>query len=67
MMTAIAVAAALLATSAPPSADPLTTEIGALDAKVFDAYPHTQLTRRNDVPWDVAAVGVPQVKRQLLP
>ncbi|WP_294325543.1 nuclear transport factor 2 family protein [uncultured Sphingomonas sp.] len=38
MMTAIAVAAALLATSAPPPADPLTTEISALDAKVFDAY-----------------------------
>ena len=38
MMTATAVAAALLATSAPPPADPLTTEIGALDAKVFDAY-----------------------------
>lgn len=38
MMTAIAVAAALLATSVPPPADPLTTEVGALDAKVFDAY-----------------------------
>ena len=38
MMTAIAVAADLLATSVPPPADPLTTEIGALDAKVFDAY-----------------------------
>ncbi|WP_413062440.1 nuclear transport factor 2 family protein (plasmid) [Sphingomonas carotinifaciens] len=38
MMAAIAVAAALLATSVPLLADPLTTEIGALDAKVFDAY-----------------------------
>lgn len=37
-MTAIAVTAALLATFVPPPADPLTTEIGALDAKVFDAY-----------------------------
>jgi len=37
-MTAIAVAATLLATLVPVPADPLTTEIGALDAKVFDAY-----------------------------
>lgn len=37
MMTAIAVAAALLATSVLSPADPLTTEVGALDAKVFDA------------------------------
>ena len=38
MMTAIAVAAALLASPTPSPADPLTTEIGALDAKVFGAY-----------------------------
>jgi hypothetical protein len=38
MTIAIALAAALLAVPAPPAADPLTTEIGALDAKVFDAY-----------------------------
>ncbi|GAA3266753.1 nuclear transport factor 2 family protein [Sphingomonas yabuuchiae] len=38
MITAIAVAAALLATSMPPPANPLTTEISALDAQVFDAY-----------------------------
>ena len=38
MTTAIALAAALLAASAPVPADTLTTEIGALDAKVFDAY-----------------------------
>jgi len=38
MMTAIAFAAALLAEPAQLPADPLTKEIGALDAKVFDAY-----------------------------
>ncbi|MEG3092706.1 nuclear transport factor 2 family protein [Sphingomonas sp. PB1R3] len=38
MTIAIAVAAGLLATSVPTSADPLTIEIGALDTKVFDAY-----------------------------
>jgi len=37
-MTAIALAALLLTASALPPADPLTTEIGGLDAKVFDAY-----------------------------
>jgi len=34
----IAITAALIATPVPPTADPLTTEITALDAKVFDAY-----------------------------
>lgn len=48
MMTAIAVAAALLATPAPPPADPLTTEIGALDAKVFDAYNRCDLPTFSD-------------------
>ena len=38
MMTAIALAAALLAAPAPLPADTLTKEIRALDAKVFDAY-----------------------------
>ena len=38
MMTAIAFAAALLAGPTQLPADPLTKEIGALDAKVFDAY-----------------------------
>lgn len=38
MTTAIAIAAALLATSADLPRDPLTTEIRTLDAKVFDAY-----------------------------
>ncbi|BEV11908.1 nuclear transport factor 2 family protein [Asticcacaulis sp. DW145] len=38
MTTAIAIAAALLATPADLPSDPLTTEIRALDAKVFDAY-----------------------------
>ena len=38
MMTAIAFAAALLAEPTQLPADPLTKEIGALDAKVFDAY-----------------------------
>lgn len=37
MVTATAVAAALLALPVPLPADPLTTEIGALEAKVFDA------------------------------
>jgi len=37
-MTAIALAAALLAAPAPLPADTLTKEIRALDAKVFDAY-----------------------------
>jgi len=38
MTIAIAFAAALLAAPAPVPDDALTTEIGALDAKVFDAY-----------------------------
>jgi len=38
MTIAIPLAAALLAVPAPQSVDALTTEIGALDAKVFDAY-----------------------------
>ena len=38
MLTTIAIAAALLATPVPPPTDPLTTEIGTLDTKVFDAY-----------------------------
>jgi hypothetical protein len=38
MMTAIALAAALLAAPAPLPSDALTKEIRALDAKVFDAY-----------------------------
>ena len=38
MTTLIALAAVLLAVPAPLPADTLTTEIGALDAKVFDAY-----------------------------
>jgi len=38
MTIAIALAAALLAAPAPPATDTLTAEIGALDAKVFDAY-----------------------------
>ncbi|WP_313536022.1 nuclear transport factor 2 family protein [Sphingomonas sp.] len=37
-MIAVAWTAALLAASAPSAADPLTTEISALDTKVFDAY-----------------------------
>jgi hypothetical protein len=41
---AIAFAAALLAAPAPPSSDALTTEIGALDAKVFDAYNRCDLS-----------------------
>ena len=35
---AITLATALLAAPTAPPVDPLTTEIGALDAKVFDAY-----------------------------
>ncbi|WP_448661372.1 nuclear transport factor 2 family protein [Sphingomonas sp. CJ20] len=38
MVPIIAVAAALVAAPAPGQADPLTSEIAALDAKVFDAY-----------------------------
>lgn len=39
MTPAIAFAAALLAAApTPPAVDPLTSEIGALDARVFDAY-----------------------------
>jgi hypothetical protein len=38
MMTAIAVAVALLGTPVPSPADPLRTEFGALDAEVFDTY-----------------------------
>jgi hypothetical protein len=38
MMTAIALAAALLGAPAPLPSDALTKEIRALDAKVFDAY-----------------------------
>ncbi|SEK01007.1 protein of unknown function [Sphingobium sp. AP50] len=38
MLTAITFGAGLLATPMPSPADPLTTEISALDAKVFDAY-----------------------------
>jgi len=38
MMIAIAVTAALLMTPSLQTVDPLTAEIGALDAQVFDAY-----------------------------
>lgn len=38
MLTTIAVTAALLATPVPSPTYPLTTEIRALDAKLFDAY-----------------------------
>ncbi|NML93347.1 nuclear transport factor 2 family protein [Novosphingobium olei] len=38
MTPALALAATLLAASAPPAADPLTARIRALDAQVFDAY-----------------------------
>lgn len=38
MPIAIALATALLVAQSPASADPLTAEIGALDARVFDAY-----------------------------
>ncbi len=38
MMTAIALAASLVASPAAPPTDGLTQEIGALDARVFDAY-----------------------------
>ncbi len=48
MFTTIAIAAALLATPVSPPADPLTTEIGALDAKVFDTYNRCDLSTFSD-------------------
>jgi hypothetical protein len=38
MMISIAIAPSLVATPQQTHADPLMTEIGVLDAKVFDAY-----------------------------
>ncbi|MDV3477829.1 hypothetical protein [Sphingobium yanoikuyae] len=48
MFTTIAIAAALLATPVSSPADPLTTEIGALDAKVFDTYNRCDLSTFSD-------------------
>lgn len=47
-MIAIALATALLAASAAPSADPLTTEIAALDARLFDAYNRCDIATFSD-------------------
>ena len=48
MIQAITIAVALLAAPAQVSTDPLTVEIGALDAKVFDAYNRCDLPAFSD-------------------
>lgn len=45
MLPAVTLAALLLPAAPDGKADPLTTETGALDAKVFEAYNHCELEK----------------------